>query len=230
MCHDKGLILPLVSEYTWPQGGRVFIYLLGLLWSFMGVSIIADVFMQGIEKITSKSAVIKLADPDSEDGYQEVEIKTWNGTVANLTLMALGSSAPEILLSLIEITGNGFISGDLGPSTIIGSAAFNLMCITGICIMIIPEGEARRIRSIKVFALTAIFCVFAYVWLIIILVVVTPDFIDVWEAVVTFLLFPILVILAYIADKDYFGRRPVEDESKLDLGTFIYHFFHEQFF
>lgn len=30
-----------------------------------------------------------------------VETKIWNETIANLTLMALGSSAPEILLNLI---------------------------------------------------------------------------------------------------------------------------------
>jgi solute carrier family 8 (sodium/calcium exchanger) len=29
-------------------------------------------------------------------------VAVWNPTVANLTLMALGSSAPEILLSVIE--------------------------------------------------------------------------------------------------------------------------------
>jgi len=39
----------------------------------------------------------------------------WNDTVANLTLMALGSSAPEILLSIIEILGNNFYAGKLGP-------------------------------------------------------------------------------------------------------------------
>jgi len=30
-----------------------------------------------------------------------IETPVWNETVANLTLMALGSSAPEILLSVI---------------------------------------------------------------------------------------------------------------------------------
>ena len=30
-------------------------------------------------------------------------VRVWNETVSNLTLMALGSSAPEILLSLIEV-------------------------------------------------------------------------------------------------------------------------------
>jgi len=38
--------------------------------------------------------------------------------VSNLTLMALGSSAPEILLSIIEVVGKGFEAGDLGPNTI----------------------------------------------------------------------------------------------------------------
>jgi solute carrier family 8 (sodium/calcium exchanger) len=34
--------------------------------------------------------------------------------------MALGSSSPEILLSVIEIVGNNFQAGDLGPGTIVG--------------------------------------------------------------------------------------------------------------
>lgn len=54
--------------------------------------------------------------------------------MANLTLMALGSSAPEILLSVIEIVSNDFYSGDLGPSTIVGSAAFNGLMIIAVCV------------------------------------------------------------------------------------------------
>ncbi len=42
-------------------------------------------------------------------------MKVWNETVANLTLMALGSSAPEIMLSVIEIWAKDFKAGDLGP-------------------------------------------------------------------------------------------------------------------
>lgn len=39
--------------------------------------------------------------PNGETSVATVRI--WNETVSNLTLMALGSSAPEILLSLIEV-------------------------------------------------------------------------------------------------------------------------------
>lgn len=37
-------------------------------------------------------------------------VRIWNETVSNLTLMALGSSAPEILLSVIEVSYQLMIS------------------------------------------------------------------------------------------------------------------------
>ena len=216
-CYDKGLILPLVNEYTWPLAFRGFLYCLGLLWSFLGVAIIADVFMCSIEKITSKTRTLKVANQESDKGFEEIEVKVWNDTVANLTLMALGSSAPEILLSCIEIIGNNFQSGALGPSTIVGSAAFNLLVITGLCVIAIEDPETRRIKSIKVFAVTAVFCIFAYVWLIVILMLITPGFVDLWEAIITLLMFPILVIIAYIAEKDFCSKKKTES-SEMELG------------
>ncbi len=42
--------------------------------------------------------------------------------MANLTLMALGSSSPEIMLSVIEVCGNNFVAGELGPGTIVGES------------------------------------------------------------------------------------------------------------
>ena len=94
--------------------------------------------MESIEMITSqeKTVIVK----NKLTGKKEsVTIKVWNETVANLTLMALGSSAPEILLSAIEIVGNNFVAGSLGPGTIVGSAAFNLFIIIGIWIVVIPS-------------------------------------------------------------------------------------------
>ena len=51
-----------------------------------------------------------------------------------------------------------------------------------------------------VFAVTGITSVFAYLWLIIILQISSPDYIDVWEAAVTFAMFPVLVLVAYFFD------------------------------
>ncbi|XP_067672018.1 sodium/calcium exchanger 2-like [Haliotis asinina] len=217
-CSDIGLLMPFVSEYTWPIAARATIYFIGLLWSFMAVSIVADIFMRSIETITSRTRPIRIHSSTSSTGYIDVEVKVWNDTVANLTLMALGSSAPEILLSVIEVSFNGFRAKDLGPSTIVGSAAFNLLVITAMCIVAVPAAEKRLIKNVKVFAVTSIFSLFAYLWLLVILIGITPDYVDLWEAIVTLLFFPILVVVAYIADKDYCGKPGKDEEAPLGIG------------
>jgi solute carrier family 8 (sodium/calcium exchanger) len=60
--------------------------------------------------------------------------------------MALGSSAPEILLSVIEtLTTLGSKPGELGPSTIVGSAAFNLLVISAVSVYSVPTGEVKQV-------------------------------------------------------------------------------------
>jgi len=127
--------------------------------------------------------------------------------------MALGSSAPEILLSVIELASGEFLSGDLGPSTIVGSAAFNLLIITAVCVCAIPDEEVRKINDLGVYAVTATFSIFAYVWLFFIVQVLTPDEITIFEGVLTFVFFPVLVILAFCADKGYFSMMNIYDEE-----------------
>ena len=188
------------------QYGTAVAYLILLLWCFSGVGIAADVFMEAIAVITSKSRFENVPDPDKAGETKQVEITTWNATVANLTLMALGSSAPEILLSVIETMDKKFYSGALGPSTIVGSAAFNLLVILAVCVTCIPEGETRKIDDLGVFGITAVSSLFAYVWLIVILGDLTgsPNVVTVTEGVLTFAFFPILVIIAFLADAGYF--------------------------
>ena len=53
------------------------------------------------------------------------------------------------------------------------------------------------------FCITAAFSIFAYIWLIIVLVWASPGKVEIWEAVLTFLFFPILVCVAYAGDKGY---------------------------
>jgi solute carrier family 8 (sodium/calcium exchanger) len=96
---------------------RAVLYFIFLLYLFLGIAIIADIFMSAIETITSRKRKIRYPNPAEKDQYSVVEVRIWNDTVANLTLMALGSSSPEILLSIIEIVGNRFEAGELGPGT-----------------------------------------------------------------------------------------------------------------
>ena len=172
---SSGILLPVWGgnndrEYCFEissgeAAGRSILYFICLLYCFLGVSLIADRFMSAIEVITSqKRQVVTVIDGVE----QRFKVLIWNETVANLTLMALGSSAPEILLSIIEIVGNSFEAGELGPATIVGSAAFNMFVIFAICVMVIPSSETRKIRELPVFFFTAATSIFAYVWLFII--------------------------------------------------------------
>ena len=84
----------------------------------------------------------------------------------------------------------------MGPGTIVGSAAFNLMCISAVCIVAIPGVESRKIKGkisfffliviinlifiiefigLRVFAITAVFSIVAYLWLIFVLVGVSRN-------------------------------------------------------
>jgi len=224
-----GMVLPLFLEVTWPWQFRAVLYLVGLLYSFFGISIVSDLFMGAIEKITSSTKKIELASSSPDEPPTVIEVPVWNGTVANLTLMALGSSAPEICLAVIGVVGNNFESDALGPSTIVGSAAFNLLAISAVCMVAIPTGEGRRIENFVVFCITAATSVLAYIWLVIILVFISANKVEIWEAVVTFLFFPILVCVAYAGDKGYldalFCQKSVskltntEKQQQLELGN-----------
>ncbi|XP_028168735.1 sodium/calcium exchanger 3 isoform X2 [Ostrinia furnacalis] len=200
-CSD-GLVLPawkpLEDVPTLELAMRGVIYFISLMYLFIGVSIVSDRFMAAIEVITSREKEVRVRRNGSE---QIVVVRVWNETVANLTLMALGSSAPEILLSVIEIAGKDFEAGDLGPGTIVGSAAYNLFVIMAICVVVIPDGEVRKIKHLRVFLVTATWSIFAYVWLYLILAVISPSEVEVWEGAVTFLFFPATVLTAYIADR-----------------------------
>merc|ERR1719430_260660 len=183
--------------------GRGLLYAVLMIYLFIGVAIASDKFMESIEMITAQEKEVSVKDPRTGK-TQVVIVKVWNETVANLTLMALGSSAPEIMLSVIEIWAKGFKAGDLGPGTIVGSAAFNLFMIIGLCMYVIPDDEVRKIKHLRVFIITASWSVFAYVWLYLILGAISYGQVDSWEGIVTFLFFPATVYTAFVADRRMF--------------------------
>ena len=120
----------------------------------MGIGVVSDIFMESIEKITATTQVITVesVNDEGESSKEQKKVLVWNATVANLTLMALGSSAPEILLAVIETASNlGGCPGELGASTIVGSAAFNLLVISAASIWAVsPETDTDDERDTEV--------------------------------------------------------------------------------
>ena len=172
-------------------------------------------------------------DPDYEGEFREQKVAVWNPTFANLTLMALGSSAPEIILNTFETcTTLGSTPGELGASTIVGSASFNFLVISGVSIYAVSEaGESRtpkqldedktpkgvkKVDDLGVFAITTTWSVIAYIWLFYVLL----DYeVEPWEAYLTFGFFWILIIMAVSADmyrRNIIKRKEEERIGKLD--------------
>jgi len=140
--------------------------------------------------------------------------------------MALGSSAPEILLSVIETAGNmGGCPGELGASTIVGSAAFNLLVISAVSIYAVnekndtdPERDdtvpkgVKKIYDMGVFGVTAFSSIFAYLWMWYCLMDQSVSAVEAW---LTFIFFFVLIGSAFGMDK--YKAMQVDKEKKLQM-------------
>ena len=205
-CYSSWLSLP--AEDLWPDWIRTLLYTFVILYLFIGIAIAADIFMLSIEMITSKKRIIVAFDYEKKESVER-EVCVWNETVANLTLMALGSSAPEILIAVIEtLSSLGQTNQQsLGTFTIIGSASYNLLVISAVCIVSVPTNTIKRIADFGVFVVTSLWSMFAYLWLLIVLKWSSPDQVDIWEAVLTLAFFPLLVLTAWGQDKGWWLER-----------------------
>jgi len=98
----------------------------------------------------------------------------------------------------------------------VGSAAFNLFFIGAVCVGAIPGEEYSKINQYGVFVFTASASIFAYLWLFIVLSVNSPNQVDLYEAIITLLFFPLLIIGAYAQDQYWCGGEPyphVDDDD-----------------
>lgn len=105
----------------------VLISLALILASVMALAILTDRFF--IPSLDAISRRLKLSDE-----------------VAGASLMAVGSSAPELAIALMALFSGGGEHSDVGIGTIVGSAVFNILVITGLSAVV------ARGLSIHVFA------------------------------------------------------------------------------
>ena len=84
--------------------------------------------------------------------------------VAGATLLAMGSSAPELFASTIAIFGLAGASADVGSGTIVGSAIFNILIIIGVSALfksVILQWKPV-IRDLSFYVLTILLLLFAF--------------------------------------------------------------------
>ncbi|KAG9443816.1 hypothetical protein H6P81_015156 [Aristolochia fimbriata] len=201
------------------NGFRAFLYLLGLAYCFVGLSAVTARFFQSMEHVVKHSRQVVEKDPLTNTEVIQHE-KVWNYTIADITLLAFGTSFPQISLATIDAIRNlgQKYAGGLGPGTLVGSAAFDLFPIHAVCVVVPKSGSLKKISDIGVWLVELFWSFWAYIWLYIILKVWTPDIVTLWEALLTVLQFGLLLLHAYAQDKQwpYFSlplprsARPVE--------------------
>ncbi|XP_068660454.1 magnesium/proton exchanger [Aristolochia californica] len=190
------------GETSLGNGFRAFLYLLGLAYCFIGLSAITARFFRSMEQVVKHTRQIVEKDPLTNAELIRHE-KIWNYTIADITLLAFGTSFPQISLATIDAIrnlGNKY-AGGLGPGTLVGSAAFDLFPIHAICVVVPKSGSLKKISDIGVWLVELFWSFWAYIWLYIILKVWTPDVVTVWEALLTVLQFGLLLLHAYAQDK-----------------------------
>ncbi|KAL5561448.1 hypothetical protein UlMin_031195 [Ulmus minor] len=184
------------------NGCRTFLYFLGLAYCFLGLSAITARFFRSMESVVKHSREVVTVDPYTGAETKKQE-KVWNFTIADISLLAFGTSFPQISLATIDAIRNlgNLYAGGLGPGTLVGSAAFDLFPIHAVCVVVPKAGELKKISDIGVWLVELFWSFWAYIWLYIILEVWTPNVITVWEALLTVLQYGLLLMHAYAQDK-----------------------------
>ncbi|CAN1196361.1 Magnesium/proton exchanger [Linum perenne] len=181
---------------------RTLLYFLGLAYCFVGLSAITARFFRSMENVVKHSREVVEIDP-----YTKTEVvrreKVWNYAIADISLLAFGTSFPQISLATIDAIRNigNTYAGGLGPGTLVGSAAFDLFPIHAVCVVVPKAGELKKISDLGVWLVELFWSFWAYIWLYIILEVWSPNVITIWEALITVLQYGLLLMHAYAQDK-----------------------------
>ena len=113
--------------------------------------------------------------------YIFVCVTSCTTTVAGATLLAAGSSSPELFTAVVGAIF--FASDNPGPATNIGSAVFNQCVIIGCTALVLPSATGTLLQT-KAFVRDASFYAIALVILYTFYMKVSPGEVEMWEALV----------------------------------------------
>eukprot|EP00418_Pyrodinium_bahamense_P030390 CAMPEP_0179135790 /NCGR_PEP_ID=MMETSP0796-20121207/64670_1 /TAXON_ID=73915 /ORGANISM="Pyrodinium bahamense, Strain pbaha01" /LENGTH=348 /DNA_ID=CAMNT_0020834829 /DNA_START=67 /DNA_END=1110 /DNA_ORIENTATION=+ len=152
-----------------PNRGLIFIHVILIVYMFLGINAVCDVYFAGSLEVMVGAWDIK---PD----------------VAGATFMAAGGSAPELFTSLI---GALIAENDVGFSTIVGSAVFNVLFVIGLC------GYVSKIPIQLTWWPLFRDCTYYILGLSLLAFCAADWSIEVWEAAILFLSYIIYCVLMY---------------------------------
>ena len=121
------------------------VLILVLFYVFVGINVVVEHFLDAITVITSAWEYVDVHEEGPGGRVMRVADPTWSPSMAYVTLLALGSAAPEIFLCVFSTFANiDGVPSPIGPISLIGSASFNLLVVGAISI--ICATEAKKVK------------------------------------------------------------------------------------
>lgn len=111
------------------------------------------------------------------------------GNVAGASLMAMGSSAPELAIALLALFIAGGEHADVGIGAIVGSAIFNILVITGVSAIVRPVIITWRVlvRDVVMYVISVALLIAAF----------ADGTVAIWEAAVFLLLYGLYIVVLF---------------------------------
>ncbi|KAH9305657.1 hypothetical protein KI387_010061, partial [Taxus chinensis] len=123
-----------------------------------------------MENVVKQTRKVVHLNPDTGAKIVTKE-RIWNYTLADISLLAFGTSFPQISLAIIDAFQNlgQQYAGGLGPATLVGSAAFDLYPIHAVCVVVPKAGTVKKISDLGVWLVELAWSFWAYIWLYLII-------------------------------------------------------------
>ena len=102
---DSDAYLLFHGETLLSNGVRATLYTVALAYCFIGLSAITARFFKSMEQIMKHSREVVSVDPHTNMPVVKQE-KVWNYTIADIALLAFGTSFPQISLATIDAIRN----------------------------------------------------------------------------------------------------------------------------
>ena len=180
-----GLLLPLF-EADWSAAPRAVLYFTALL-AILTISYYLAEFLLAACAACAQSAARPV--PDSAD------VPAWDSAILGVVVIACGITTPDVLLSIVELSANGFFVGGLGCASVVDVGAFGLLGIGAACALAVPADEVRKIANARVALLLIGSSALAYAFLALILLVTSPGVVEVWEAAAAVAILPVVALI-----------------------------------
>ncbi len=82
-----------------------------------------------------------------------------------------------------------------------GTSIFNLLIVTAISLFSLPGKKTLKIDDYALYINYAACSVLAWGWLLIILNLISPNVIEIWEAIILFLIYVVLLSVSFLVNK-----------------------------